>query len=134
MPKIALADTLREWESLLAAAAEKGTGVPALGRPLEELQATLERTRALADLRVKLQASLQKATQDLEASREEGRQLTIRVRSLLKAAFGLNWEGLVQFGVRPRRKRRRPSIANRSTQLAPLVDPGADRAPDPRDV
>jgi hypothetical protein len=134
MPKVALADTLREWESLLAAAEEKGAGVPALGGPLEELRATLERTRALAALRVKLQADLQKATQDLEASREEGRLLTIRVRSLLKAAFGLAWEGLVQFGVRPRRKRRQPSIANRSLQLAPLLDPGEDRAPDLHDV
>src|SRR5262249_59554942 len=121
-----LADTLREWESRLAAADENGAGVPALAQPVEELRANLERTRALANLKVKLQADLQKATQDLEAARAHGRQLTIRIRSLLKAAFGLSWEGLVQFGIRPRRGRP-PSAANRGTQLAPLVDPGADR-------
>jgi len=127
MPKVALADTLREWESLLAASDENGAGVPALAQPVEDLRATLERTRALANLKVKLQADLQKATQDLIASRAQGRQLTIRIRSLIKAAFGLSWEGLVQFGIHPRRGRP-PSAANRGTHIAPLLDPGADGA------
>mgnify|MGYP003622935947 CR=1 FL=1 len=54
MPKAAIADTLRGWESLLAAAAE--TAIPGVEKNLAQLQAALERTRALDALRLRLQA------------------------------------------------------------------------------
>jgi hypothetical protein len=130
MPKVALADTLLEWESLLAAVEEHGTGLPVLKEAAEELKAHLEQMKALVNLRVKLQADLQKATQDLDVSRDLGQQRTVRIRSLVKAAFGTSWEGLVQFGVRPRR-RRPPSLANRTALLTPLVEPGIAGAPAP---
>jgi hypothetical protein len=107
MPKVALADTLLEWESLLAAAAEQGAGVPELEKHLARLQAQLEQTRKLEALRQRLQAQRQKATQDLAAARREGDDLKIRLRELLIATFGPKWEGLTQFGVRPRRGFRR---------------------------
>jgi hypothetical protein len=128
MPKIALADMLVEWESLLAAVEEHGVELPVLQEAGVELRAHLEKTKALVNLRVKLQADLQKATQDLDISRDLGKQMTVRVRSLVKAAFGISWEGLVQFGVRPRR-RRPPSLANRTVLLTPLVEPGLAGAP-----
>ena len=128
MPKVALADTLVEWASLLAAVEQHGAELPVLKEAGEELRAHLEKTRALVNLRIKLQADLQKATQDLDISRDLGKQMTVRVRSLVKAAFGIGWEGLVQFGVRPRR-RRPPSLANRTANLSPLVEPGAIPAP-----
>src|SRR5262249_7270367 len=122
---VALADMLIEWESLLAAVEEHGTELPVLKGSAEELRAHLEQTKALVNLRVKLQANLQKATQDLDISRDLGRQMTMRIRSLVTAASGIGWEGLVQSGVRPRR-RRPPSLANRTALLAPLVEPGVD--------
>ncbi|HZF13336.1 MAG TPA: hypothetical protein VFE33_31480 [Thermoanaerobaculia bacterium] len=103
MPKVALADTLFEWDSLLAAAAEQGAGVPSLEKHLANLRAALDRARGLEALRQRLQAERQQATQDLAATRREGDDLTLRLRELLIATFGPKWEGLIQFGVRPRR-------------------------------
>ncbi|MEA2693499.1 MAG: hypothetical protein QOJ16_2886 [Acidobacteriota bacterium] len=107
MPKVALADTLQEWEGLLAAAAEQGTGIPGLEERLAKLRAELERVRALDVLRQRLQADRQKATADLAAARDDGQELTRAIRGMLIAHFGTSWEGLVQFGVRPIRSGRR---------------------------
>ena len=109
MPKVALADTLWEWESLLAAAAEKGEGIPGLAEQLAELRAALERARALEGLRQRLQAERQQATVDLAALRVEGGDLASRIRGRLVAQFGTHSEGLVQFGIRLRRGRRASS-------------------------
>ncbi len=106
MPKIALADTLREWESLLAAAEERGAGIPRLAEQLAQLRAVVERTRALEALRQHLDAERQKATADLEAARAEGKDLAIGIRGRLVATFGPRWAGLTQFGIRLRQGRR----------------------------
>ncbi len=120
MPKIAIADTLQEWESLLAAATEKGAAVPGVAEHVARLRASLERTRALEALRRRLQAERQQATVDLAASRREGQDLAIGLRGRLVAAFGSHWEGLTQFGIRLRRGRR-PSAASRKA-AAPTPD------------
>ena len=114
MPKVALADTLQDWEGLLAAAAEKGAGVPGLENRLAELQAALERVRELDARRQRLQAESQLATQDLVATRRDGDDLTIAIRGMLLAAFGPRWMGLVQFGIHPRPVRRRSTAARKA--------------------
>ena len=119
MPKIAIADTLREWESLLAAAAEKGAAIPGVEENVAQLQAALERTRALDALRLRLQAERQQATVDLAASRREGQDLAIGLRGRLVAAFGSRWEGLAQFGIRLRRGRRRSPASRKASSPSP---------------
>ncbi len=115
MPKVALADTLQDWEGLLAAATEKGTGVPGLEDRLAELRSALERARNLDARRQRLQAESQQATQDLTATRQDGEDLTIAIRGMLLAAFGPAWKGLVQFGIRPRSGRRRSPPARKAS-------------------
>ncbi len=56
MPEVALAGTLWEWESLLAAAAEKGKGLPGLEEQLAQLRQALDQARALEALRQRLEA------------------------------------------------------------------------------
>ncbi len=107
MPKVAIADTFSDWDKLLAAAAEHAETVPGLKPRLAALTAINEKARALEALRLRLKADRQVATQDLHATREEGKDLAMAVRSLLKASFGADFEGLVAFNVRPRRNRRK---------------------------
>src|SRR5947208_4805061 len=114
MPKVALADTLLEWEGLLAAAAEQGAGVAGLEDRLAQLRAALERARELDLRRQRLQAERQKATQDLAATRAEGKELTMAIRGMLLATFGPRWQGLVQFGIRPLPTRRRRAAPRKS--------------------
>jgi hypothetical protein len=106
MPKVALADTMADWQSLLAAAEEKLPEVPDLARHVEDLRAALARTHKLDHLRQKLQADLQTATQDLTSTRADGEGIAARIRWVVRVAYGPHWEGLVQFKIRPRRPRR----------------------------
>ena len=103
MPKVALAETLVEWELLIASARKHAEGRPHLAELLDELQKRLDRAKALDIERHALRAKRQQATRDLENARDEGKELAIRTRSTLKAMFGLQHEGLVQFNIRPRR-------------------------------
>jgi len=116
MPKVALADTLFDWESLLVAATEKGAGVPGLEVHLAKLRAAIARGRELDALRQRLQAERQKATQDLAATRLDGDDLAIRIRELLVATFGPRAEELKQFGVQPLGRRRRSAASRKASQ------------------
>jgi hypothetical protein len=115
MPKIALADTLLEWEKLLMAATETGPHVPGLPERLAELRAALERARELEALRARLQAERQQATDDLVTTRRQGDDLASAIRNKVMAHFGPRWEGLVQFGVRPLRGRRRSATSRKAS-------------------
>ncbi|HZF13846.1 MAG TPA: hypothetical protein VFE33_34060 [Thermoanaerobaculia bacterium] len=116
MPKVALADTLFDWESLLVAATEKGAGVPGLEVHLAKLRAAIAQGRELDALRQRLQAERQKATQDLAATRLDGDDLAIRIRELLVATFGPRAEELKQFGVQPLGRRRRSAASRKASQ------------------
>lgn len=103
MPKVALADTLSDWDLLLAAARKHLENKPDLKEVLEALQERLDRANKLESERQSLKARRQRATQDLRQVREEGKDLAIRVRSILKALLGSEDAGLTQFKIRPRR-------------------------------
>lgn len=106
MPKVALADTLRDWQDLLTAAEDRVPEVKGLGQKLEELRQDLERLQELETLRKKLKADRQEATQQLHAVRERGKDHAIKVRALLQAAAGHRNQGLVRYGIHPRRSLR----------------------------
>ena len=124
MPKVALADTLREWDSLLAAVESLEEEMPALPRHVEQLREIAEEVRRIAALRRKLAAELQVATQELRERRQEGAYAVCSIRSLLKAHFGPRSVGLVLFGIRLRRPRRHRTAPEAPPQEpAPLAEP-----------
>lgn len=105
MPKVSLADTFDDWDSLLRAAAPHGDKKD-LQVYLDELEELHRRLREIEARREELQALRQQATQELEEVREAGKLAAIRVRTYLKGIFGPKNEALVQFRIRPRRSRR----------------------------
>jgi len=119
MPKVAIADTFSDWDKLLIAAAEHAETVPGLKPRLAALTAVNEKARALEALRLRLKAERQVATQDLHATREEGKELAMAIRTLFKSSFGADFEGLVAFNIRPRRNRRK-------TRLPPILIPQSE--------
>lgn len=102
MPKVSLADTFDDWESLLRAAAPHGDKLD-LHVDLKELERLLRRLREIEARRAELEALRQQATQDLGEVREAGKEVAMHIRSSLKAIFGRRNEALVQFRIRPRR-------------------------------
>ena len=103
MPKVALADTLVDWDLLIASARKRVAKHPEIMPVLEALERLRDRSKALEAERQSLQARRQVATQELREAREEGKDVAIRLRSMLKSALGTQNEALVEFNVRPRR-------------------------------
>ena len=104
MPKVALADTFDDWSGLLRAAAEH-RNKKKLHVHLDKLQAANDRLRELHALRESLRAQQQRATQEMGEVKAAGKIAAIEVRSLLKAIHGPSSERLVQYNMRPIRKR-----------------------------
>lgn len=104
MPKVALADTFYDWEGLLRAAAQH-KDKKNLHVHLDKLQAAHDRLHELEALREDLKARRQQATQEMGEVKDAGKLAAIEVREILKVILGHRNEGLVQFNMRPLRKR-----------------------------
>lgn len=104
MPKVALAETFQDWEGLLRAAA-KHKNQKNLHVHLAKLQAAFDQLRELEALRQSLQAQKQRATQEIREVKDAGKTAAIEVRALLKGILGHRNEALVEYKVRPLRKR-----------------------------
>lgn len=120
MPKVSWAETIADWELLLRTAEPYGD-VKDLKVHLAELRTALQRLRELKSLRDELQARRQRATQEMDETRESGKDVTIQIRSILKGVFGPGNALLVKFNVRPRRSRRSRGV--------PTADPGDPASP-----
>lgn len=103
MPKVALADTLADWDRIIEAARRRVAEHPQIRPILEELEGIRDLSKALEQERVSLQARRQEATQKLRQSKDEGKELARRLREVLKALLGSRNEALVEFNIRPRR-------------------------------
>jgi hypothetical protein len=102
MPKVALADSLLEWENLIATASSVSDEVPEMKPLLARLQTVLKRAQDLAARRDRLRGQLQQMTQQLNESKREGKFHTTRIHSLLKGIYGTTSPKLVGFGMKPR--------------------------------
>jgi CHASE3 domain sensor protein len=108
MPKVALADLKLDWGQLLAAA-EPYRDDEKLKDEIAMLQSAHDRLQELSALRDELQAKRQRATQEMGEVKDQGKDAAIRVRSVLQGMLGPKNERLVQYGIAPRRPRRRQS-------------------------
>lgn len=106
MPKIALADSLLDWENLIGTASLIAEEFPEaqdlFGDLLGELRTEMGRARELDNRREQLQAERQEATRQLGKSRERSKELARRIRAHLKGIYGSSNPQLVQFGIKPR--------------------------------
>lgn len=102
MPKVALADSLMDWENLIANASVHEADDPTLARHLGELQAVLAHAKETAAYRVHLEAERQVATQALAQDKEKGKYLASQVRHSLRAIYGASGPRIAAFGMKPR--------------------------------
>jgi hypothetical protein len=101
MPKVSHAETAMDWHKLIENARQHAD-LPGLGEKLAELEMLLNRSRELQAHRARLDAESQTATRQLADTERQGKALTSRIRSLLKAVYGTTNDGLLAFGMRPR--------------------------------
>jgi hypothetical protein len=101
----ALADVLRDWESLLSAVADHAADLPGVASYGEALATSLEKVKAAKNLQESHAASKQTSTQSLQEVVMEGKDQAIRLRWAIRAGLGPTTQMLTQFGIPPLRRR-----------------------------
>jgi hypothetical protein len=134
MSKVALADALEEWNSIVAGMADtEALDKPDLQELREQLAALSQAVRDLAAEQAYLEGRRQAVTQQLRITRRRGQELTIRIKSGIVAVLGHGNELLVRSGIRPIRSRKRREEANIAVFPRPdlLAAAGLARPPAP---
>src|SRR5436305_15263447 len=80
MPKVSIAESLSDWEGLLASAGSLSLDDALLGENLEELRALLDQAKELHALRMHLEGERRAAAQAL-AQTEQAKTVASRIRS-----------------------------------------------------
>jgi hypothetical protein len=102
MPKVSLADSVNDWNNLIANASRHAADAPAMAVWIEELRVIQEQALETEALRMRLDAERQVATHTLSDAKRQGKLLAIKIRSQLKAIYGPTSPALSGFGIRPR--------------------------------
>jgi len=123
----AFADSLREWEALLTAAADHASVLAPIDPHRAALADSLEKARQVKGLQDAYKGNKQRTTQDLKAIMVEGKDRFTRLRGAIRAELGLTTEQLTQFGIPPLR-RRPPRHKPDATTPAPAVEVQATKA------
>ncbi|HET9210630.1 MAG TPA: hypothetical protein VFR03_09540 [Thermoanaerobaculia bacterium] len=102
MPKVAIAESLSDWEGLLTSA----SGIPfddaLLSGELQELRTLLTRAKELHARRMQLEGERRAAARALEEITAQAKTMAGRIRSKLKGVYGPNSSQLIRFGIKPR--------------------------------
>lgn len=116
----------RDWEGLMSACKEH-SDIATLTEPLmAELDGLLTTGKALADKQASFKAQSQRATQELREVVERGKELARRLRRVAPFKLGTDNEQLVQFKIKPLRKR---GSRKASPEVKPSAPPQGGESP-----
>jgi hypothetical protein len=101
----ALADTLRDWESLLTAVADHAAELGVAEPYRAALAESLDKVRQAKGVQELHDAHRQTSTRTLGEVLMEGKDRAVRLRGAIQAVLGPTTERLIQFGIRPSRRR-----------------------------
>lgn len=113
MPTInGYADLIRDWDSLFNACRQNAGMIPGLEAEMVALEEVLGKFKDVKNQQEQLEGTRLALTQQLRQVRDEGYEVTRRLRSFVRSRLGTRNEHLVQFKVAPvrRRKRSKPEI------------------------
>lgn len=106
MEKECTTGTQATWEKLLAAIEANRSELPHVGIYSEQLETQLGDLRAELARRAVLQAEMRRSTRAVNDLLTAGRNLASRISNYLKASYGPQSDKLLEFGIKPIRKRR----------------------------
>lgn len=112
------AEAIVDAEGLLDAVSANSSLFPDIDIHRDPLVQVMEQIRALRAQQKTLTADKQKVSQDLKVLMREARDLTIQLRSVVRAKIGVRSEKLVEFRVPPLRKRPRKAKPPVETEAA----------------
>lgn len=121
--------TVDDWEGLLTSARNNADKLPDISRHTTALELVLGQTRAMKAVQDSHTAARQEATQELKKLLARGRELAIRLRAVVKGEIGPTSERLVQFKVKPIRKRAPRKTAEKPPEVTTPAAPSAGSQP-----
>jgi hypothetical protein len=124
MPKKSLPKILGDWEQLLAGVAANQGELPHVDVYRAQLDAEITDVRAVQSRRSALRAESLQSTRDLRSFAARGKDLATRIRAGIVLQYGPRSEKLVEFGMKPSRKRR-----GARERPGPKAQKGAPRKP-----
>lgn len=104
--KKAFAQVTADWDQLLAAVEANRADLPEVEAFRVQLEANLEDLRAAYARRASLEAERLQATRTVKASLAQGKALASRIRIWVRGRYGIHNHKLVEFGIKPYRRRR----------------------------
>src|SRR5262249_5529581 len=108
MPKISFVQQIDEWEALTANAAASGDEHPAFSAVLAELVAALNDAKKSRNAYRRLQSKMNIEIKRMREALQRGQDAEQRFRRFLQAVYGPSSPQLHRFGLKPRKKRRKP--------------------------
>lgn len=105
MARTSIPDVQYDWENLGAAYRNNVPDLAGLDPLASELEGVLTELRGLTKQQATLKAAAQQATKEIADRVARGRLLATRLRNGVKAHYGTRTEKVLEFGVRPFRKR-----------------------------
>lgn len=114
-----LADQLKVSEHLVTVAKANAAELEGLDEFTTRLETLIPQVKEMSVRQLTAQAVFQQATRDLDALKKEAQELTARLRGGVKAMYGYKAEKLVEFGLKPLRKRTRIKAEKKPPETAP---------------
>jgi hypothetical protein len=139
MPKVAIAESLSDWEGLLTSAGSIPLEDAVLGENLEELRILLAQAKELHAQRERLEGERRAAAKALAETTQQAKMMARRIRSKLKGVYGFTNPQLIRFGVKPRPlargdSPRKPYAAAFKKESRPDLEGEAHPAKTPRKI
>jgi hypothetical protein len=100
-------DQRREWEHLTVVVKNNATELQGLSGFASRLETLLPLLTEASIRQATVQAENQQATRDLDALKAEANDLAIRIKAGVKSTYGYRSEKLVEFRLKPLRRRPR---------------------------
>jgi hypothetical protein len=100
---------MKEWEMLLATVASNKDDLPYIDGYRQQLEVEMAGAKAASVRQSASQAEAQQASRDLEEFLTRGRDLANRMRSGVRAKYGIRGEKLKEFGLRVFRGKKKTS-------------------------
>lgn len=123
MPKVSIADTREDWDSLYSALGEnEALNDPALQELRGQLGAVILALKILAADQKDLQARRQAVTQQMRITRKTGADLVVQIRSVIRGRLGHRSELLTRYRIRPTRRRTRKVEEEAGISVYPRPD------------
>jgi hypothetical protein len=116
MANFILAKLIADWELLDTALRPHLPDMPYLTDKATELQALIVEAKGMDTRQQDLRGSLQETVRQRQDLEKRGKDLHLRVAAILRGNFGFDNQTLLAFGLKPRRPRRKKTLADAQQQ------------------